>query len=178
MNLNRVLLIGRLTADPEVRTTASGQHVASIRLATNRVWNDPAGNRQEQTEFHSIVAWGKLAETAQKYLQKGQLACFEGRLQTRSWQAQDGAKRYTTEVVAESLNLGPRASGVSNPNYSKPEYSKQTARNESSVPIKKSPANDKQEDIPVINEDFPVASPIVANNDFEEAEIDLKDIPF
>src|SRR3989344_5261282 len=99
MNLNKVFLIGRVAADPESRTTPSGQQVATIRIATNRVWNDrTSGQKNEQVEFHTIVAWGGLADICQKYLRKGQLVMFEGRLQTRSWQGQDGVKRYRTEI--------------------------------------------------------------------------------
>lgn len=114
MNLNKVFLIGRLTQDPELRSTPSGQSVATIRLATNRVWNNQAtGQKQEATEFHTIVAWGRLAEIANQYLKKGAMALFEGRLQTRSWDDKNtGAKRYMTEIVAENMQLGPRPGGV------------------------------------------------------------------
>src|SRR3989304_5841912 len=110
MNLNKVYLIGRLTRDPELRSTPSGQQVATLGLATSRVWNDQAsGQKREATEFHSIVAWGRLAEICSQYLRKGSLAMFEGRLQTRSWEDKtSGAKRYATEIVAESMQLGPR----------------------------------------------------------------------
>ena len=113
MNLNKVYIIGRLAAEPEMRSTASGQSVATLRVATNRVWNNKQTNqKQEQVEFHTVIAWGRLGEIAQQYLVKGQLAYFEGRLQTRSWQGADGVKRYRTEIVAENLQLGPKASGV------------------------------------------------------------------
>ena len=115
MNLNKVFLIGRMAADPETRSTQSGQQVATLRVATNRVWNDKNGQKQEAVEFHTIVAWGGLADVAGKYLKKGQLAFFEGRLQTRSWQGKDGVKRYSTEIVAENLQLGPKAAGISAP---------------------------------------------------------------
>lgn len=114
MNLNKVFLIGRLTQDPELRTTPSGQSVATVRLATNRVWNNPQTHqKQEATEFHTVIAWGRLAEISNQYLKKGAMALFEGRLQTRSWDdKQTGAKRYITEIVAENLQLGPRPSGA------------------------------------------------------------------
>ncbi len=108
MNLNKVYLIGRLTADPESRTTQGGQTVTNFRMATNRVWTDSSGQKNESPEYHTIVAWGRLAEIASQYLRKGGLVMIEGRLQTRSWDAQDGSKRYRTEVVAETLQLGPR----------------------------------------------------------------------
>ena len=116
MNLNKVLLVGRITRDPEVRSTTTGQNVAQIGLATNRVWNKD-GQKQESTEFHNIVAWGRLAEIAGQYMKKGALIMVEGRLQTRSWQGQDGATKYRTEIVAENIQLGPRSatqSGGSN----------------------------------------------------------------
>ncbi len=114
MNLNKVYLIGRLTHDPEVRSTPSGQQVATIRMATTRVWNDQATRaKREATEFHTIVAWGRLAEICSQYLKKGGLALFEGRLQTRSWDDKTtGAKRYVTEIIAESMQLGPRPYGA------------------------------------------------------------------
>jgi len=114
MNLNKVMLIGRLTQDPEVRSTPSGQQVCTVRMATNRTWNDQATHqKREAVEYHSVVAWGRLAEICGQYLKKGGLAYFEGRLQTRTWQDAQGQKRYTTEIVAENMQIGPRPSGVS-----------------------------------------------------------------
>jgi single-strand DNA-binding protein len=115
MNLNKVFLIGRLTQDPEVRTIANGQNVASFSMATNRTWTDKAGAKQEQAEFHNIVVWARLAEIAGQYLKKGQTIMVEGRLQTRNWVGQDGVKRYRTEVVCENFQMGPKASGFSAP---------------------------------------------------------------
>jgi len=108
MNLNRVILLGNLTQAPEVRNTASGQTVASFTIATNRVWNDKEGQKQKQAEFHSIVVWGRLAEIAGQYLTKGQLCMVEGRLQTRNWVDQAGAKHWKTEIVGENFQMGPR----------------------------------------------------------------------
>lgn len=109
MNLNKVFLIGRLTRDPESRTLPSGQTVSNLGLATNRVWtNQETKEKQEQTEFHNIVAFGKLADICNQYLKKGSLVMIEGRLQTRSWQDQNGGTKYKTEVVTERLQLGPR----------------------------------------------------------------------
>ena len=174
MNLNKVYIIGRLAADPEIRSTASGQSVATLRIATNRVWNNRQTNqKQEQVEFHSVVAWGRLAEIAQKYLVKGQLAFFEGRLQTRSWQGADGVKRYRTEIVAENLQLGPKASGVP---YSVPPFN--SSVRQTPAPVNKS-ETDSADDIPIIDEEAPVSNPVIADsNEVEETEIDLKDIPF
>jgi single-strand DNA-binding protein len=103
MNLNRAMLIGNLTRDPEVRTTPSGVSVTSFSIATNYIWTDASGNRQEKTEFHNIVAWKKLAEICGQYLRKGSKVYIEGRLQTRSWDDQTGNKRYITEIVADNM---------------------------------------------------------------------------
>lgn len=112
MNLNKVFILGRLTADPELRQTSTGQQVASFSLATNRVWTDKAGQKQEAVEFHNIVAWGRQAEIASKFLTKGGLALVEGRLQTRAWEGKDGQQRRTTEIISEMIQLGPRPSGA------------------------------------------------------------------
>lgn len=111
MNVNKVLLIGRLTADPQLRATPGGTQVATFGLATNRVWTDKNQQKQEATEFHNIVVWGKQAEIASKFLTKGSLAYIEGRLQTRSWDDKEGARRKTTEIVAERIQFGPRRQG-------------------------------------------------------------------
>ena len=100
-NLNKVMLIGRLGKDPEIRYTQSGSAVANFTLATNEYWNDSQGQRQEKTEWHNIVVWNKLADLAQNYLKQGSQVYLEGRIQTNSWDdAQTGQKRYRTEVVA------------------------------------------------------------------------------
>lgn len=109
MNLNKVLLIGNLTKDPESRTTTTGQTVTTFSVATNRIWNDQQGQKQQKVEFHNIVAWGKLGEICAQYLRKGGLIYAEGRLETRSWDGQDGVKRYKTEVVLENMQMGPRS---------------------------------------------------------------------
>ena len=109
MNLNRAQLIGNLTRDPETRTTPNGQTVTSFGVATSSQWKDASGQKQERVEFHNIVAWGKLAEICQQYLGKGRKVFVEGRLQTREWQGQDGAKRNRTEIVAENMIMLDRA---------------------------------------------------------------------
>lgn len=109
MNLNKAMLIGNLTRDPETRSTPSGQTVCSFGLATNRRWNDKDGQRQEQVEFHNIVAWGKLAEICGQYLVKGKKVYAEGRIQTRKWQGQDGVDRYRTEIVLDNMQMLDRA---------------------------------------------------------------------
>ncbi len=114
-DLNKVMLIGNLTKDPEARTTPSGQSVTSFGVATNRSWTDAQGAKQEAVEFIDIVAWGKLGEIIGQYSSKGRKVYIEGRLQTRSWDAQDGSKKYKTEVIASDVILLDRAgSGPSN----------------------------------------------------------------
>src|SRR3990167_11407629 len=108
MNLNKVFIIGRLTADPELRTTPSGDHVASFSIATNRYWRTKEGERKESTEFHNIVAWGRQAEVINQFSKKGSVIMIEGRLQTRAWEGKDGQTRRPTEIVAENIQLGPR----------------------------------------------------------------------
>lgn len=112
MNLNKAFILGRLTADPQVRSTTTGQQVASFSVATNRVWYDAAKQKQEATEFHNIVVWGRQAEIAGKFLVKGALVLVEGRIQTRSWQDKSGQPRKTTEIIAERIQLGPRPGGA------------------------------------------------------------------
>jgi single-strand DNA-binding protein len=103
MDLNRAQLIGNVTRDPESRTTPSGQTVCNFAVATNSQWTDSQGQKQTKAEFHNIVAWGKLAEICGQYLVKGKKIYVEGRLQTRDWEAQDGSKRRTTEIVADNM---------------------------------------------------------------------------
>jgi single-strand DNA-binding protein len=103
MTLNKALIIGNLTRDPELRTTTSGQNVATFGVATSRVWTGSDGKKQEKTEFHNIVAWAKLADICSQYLTKGRKVYVEGHLQTREWDGQDGSKRNRTEIVAENV---------------------------------------------------------------------------
>jgi len=157
MNLNKVYLIGRLTADPEMRTTQAGQTVTTMRMATNRVWTSPSGEKNESTEYHTIVAWARLGEIASQYLKRGSLLMIEGRLQTRSWDAQDGTKRYRTEVVAESLQMGPRSQQQDGYNQQAPAPSQQEPS--SPQPQKQDQKDNPTEDIPVINEDDKAINP-------------------
>src|SRR3990167_1174286 len=103
MNLNKAMIIGNLTRDPEVRTTPSGQTVTSFSVATNLIWTNPQGEKQKKAEFHNIVAWRRLGEICAQYLKKGNKVYIEGRLQTRDWEGQDGVKRYRTEIIAENM---------------------------------------------------------------------------
>ena len=112
MNLNKAILIGNLTRDPESRTLPSGQAVANFGIATNRVWFDSnSKEKKQQVEFHNIVAFGKLAEICNQYLKKGSLVMIEGRIQTRNWQDQSGVTKYRTEIIAEKMQMGPRTGG-------------------------------------------------------------------
>lgn len=103
--------MGRLTADPQLRSTKSGSPVAVFSLATNRVWNDKNNQKQEEVEYHNIVVWGRQAEIVSKFLVKGQIALVEGRMATRSYEDKTGVKKYTTEIVAERVQFGPKAAG-------------------------------------------------------------------
>lgn len=149
MNLNKVFLIGRLTRDPETRTLPSGKSVTSFGLATDRFFVDKTGQKQQESQFHNIVLFGRLAEIASQYLTKGSLTLIEGRLQTRNWQDSSGNKRTRTEIIAERLQLGPRTTAKAAPSEPSP------APSEKELPT--------QEEIPVIEED---------------QEIDVKNIPF
>ena len=104
-SINKAMIIGNLGADPELRYTNSGKAVANFRVATNERWKDDSGEVQERTEWHQVVAWGKLGETCGKFLKKGRPVYIEGRLQTRSWEDQSGNKRYTTEIVAQNMQM-------------------------------------------------------------------------
>ncbi|MHB8651652.1 MAG: single-stranded DNA-binding protein [Minisyncoccota bacterium] len=108
MYLNRALIFGNLTRDPELRSLPSGAKVTSFSLATNRVWKDKNGAKQESTDYHNVVVFGRQAETCAQYLKKGASVLIEGRMQTRSWDAQDGTKKSRTEVVADRVQFGPR----------------------------------------------------------------------
>lgn len=111
MYLNKAMVYGNLTRDPEMRSLPSGVQVCSFSLATNRIYNDRDGKRQEQVDYHNIVVFGRQAETSAQYLKKGSSAYVEGRMQTRSWE-KDGVKQYRTEVVADRVQFGPRPGGA------------------------------------------------------------------
>ncbi|MBI2025062.1 MAG: single-stranded DNA-binding protein [Candidatus Harrisonbacteria bacterium] len=140
MNLNKVFLLGRLTADPQLRSTAGGQQVATFAVATNRVWTDKNGQKQEAAEFHNVVVWGRQAEVASKFLNRGGLVMIEGRIQTRDWEDKQGQKRRTTEIIAERLQLGPRSGGASRQSGSAPA--------QEAVPTIDVDAEIKSEDLP------------------------------
>ena len=164
MNLNKVYVLGRITADPQLRTTPSGQSVLSFSIATNRVWNDKNGAKQESTEFHNIVVWGRQAEVGGQYLSKGGLVLVEGHLQTRSWQDKQGGQRKTTEIICERMQFGPRSAGTSasggNKNFT-PNTPKTNSPSESAI---NEPA---AEEIPVIDIDSEI-----------KEDIKSEDLPF
>ena len=109
-SVNKVILVGRLGQDPEVRYTQGGTAVANVRIATDETWKDQSGERQQRTEWHTVVLWRRLAEICGQYLSKGRLVYIEGKLQTRSWQDREGNKRYSTEVQADNMvMLGGRS---------------------------------------------------------------------
>ncbi|MDD5464025.1 MAG: single-stranded DNA-binding protein [Candidatus Moranbacteria bacterium] len=162
MNLNKVQLIGRLTRDPELRTTPSGQTVTTVGIATNRTWNDKAGQKQEKSEFHNIVIWGRLAEIAGQYLTKGQEVYFEGRLETRSYTGKDGVERKTTDIVAENMQMGQRAQGSSGPR-----------------PAPMAMGAAAMAPRPTAQQQAPIAEEIpTINLDEEQDEVRLEDVPF
>ena len=111
MYLNKAIVIGNLTRDPELRSLPSGAAVVTMAVATNRVWKDKEGRKQEDVQYHNIVVFGKQAETSAQYLKKGQSVLIEGRMQTRSWDGPDGQKKYRTEVIADRVQFGARSGG-------------------------------------------------------------------
>jgi single-strand DNA-binding protein len=120
MSVNKVVILGRLGTDPELKYTPSGVAVCNFSVATSESWNDKSGQKQEKTEWHRIVVWGKLAELCNQYLVKGRQAFIEGSLQTRSWEGQDGTKRYTTEINARNIQFLGGASKSNNSKQSGP----------------------------------------------------------
>lgn len=145
------MIIGNVVRDPDIRTTPSGQNVASFSVATNLVWKDKDGQRQQKAEFHNVVAWRRLAEIIGQYVKKGGKIYIEGRLETRSWDDQNGIKRYRTEINAENMILLDRPGGSSDVTYSQPESkpASQPAQTQQSSP----PAPSGEEEINI--EDIP-----------------------
>lgn len=150
MYLNRALVIGNLTRDPELKSLPSGIQVTSFSVATNRVWKDKNGAKQESTDYHNIVVFGRQAETAAQYLRKGSNVLVEGRMQTRSWDATDGSKKYRTEIVADRVQFGARPAGAA---------------------VGTTPAADKKGDE---STDVPPMDTI----EYPEENINIEDIPF
>ena len=149
MYINKALVYGNLTRDPEVKSLPSGITVASFSVATNRVWKDKSGAKQESADYHNVVVFGKVAELVGQYLKKGSTVFVEGRMQTRSWDAQDGQKKYRTEIVADAVQFGPRgtSSGATS-EKSTPAASKAAAPVESGAPLEYPEEEINPEDIP------------------------------
>lgn len=148
MYLNKALVIGNLTRDPEIKSLPSGIQVCTFSLATNRVWKNKEGVKQESADYHNIVVFGRQAETTAQFLRKGASALVEGRMQTRSWDAADGTKKYRTEIVADRIQFGPRPTGTTSGSVTKAS-----------------------------NKDIPDAPPI-DTIDYPEESISPEDIPF
>lgn len=151
MYLNKAMIYGNLTRDPEMKALPSGMNVTTFSLATNRVYNDRDGKRQEATDYHNIVVFGRQAETVNQYLKKGSGTFVEGRLQTRSWE-KDGQKQYRTEIVADRVQFGPRTDGGGGQSTSAPAAEKKD--------------NDNDDNKAPVMPDYP------------EEEINPEDIPF
>ena|SRR5688572_24202134 len=155
MDLNKVMLIGRLTRDPESKTTPQGVALTTFGLATGRVWKDDQGNQRDATEFHNVVAWRRLAEICAQYLTKGKQIYIEGHLQTRTWDGQDGKKNYRTEVVADNMIM------LGSPSGSKPMGQSQ-----------------KPAAAPKSQEQTPEPAMAQASGPVTDEEIRIEDIPF
>ncbi len=142
MNLNKVMIIGNLTRDPESRTTPQGVQVTTFTVATNFIWTDPSGQRQEKVEYHNVVAWRKLGEICAQYLTKGSKVYVEGRLQTRSWDDQNGNKRYRTEIIAENMIMLDRPQGAApaaSPETAPPEATPEATPEEEEINVDEIP---------------------------------------
>ena len=148
MYINKAIIYGNLTRDPELKSLPSGTVVVNFSVATNRTWKDKSGQKQEDVEYHNVVAFGRTAETVNQYMKKGSGIYVEGRIQTRSWDAADGTKKYRTEVVADRVQFGPRRDGIT------PTTSQASAK------------ADNQEAPPVDTIDYP------------EETVNVDDIPF
>lgn len=136
-SVNKVILIGNLGKDPELKYTQSGTAVCSFNLATTEKWSDQAGKAQEKTEWHRITVWKKQAENCAKYLRKGSSAYIEGRIQTRSWDDQSGQKRYSTEIVADNVKFlgGTGGQSSSSPAPSVPDYNEMPPQDMDNIPF-------------------------------------------
>jgi single-strand DNA-binding protein len=162
-----------------VRSLPSGQQVTNFSIATNRFYTSGAGEKKQEAEFHNIVCFGKLADISSRYLNKGSLVLIEGRIKTRNWTNAQGAKQYRTEIIAETMQLGPKGGGggSGNSNYSRPSAA--ASEQESG------PKGTPQDDIPIIEENYtppsndnPGDQKTVSFEDNAADEIDVKDIPF
>lgn len=150
MYLNKALLIGNLTRDPELKAIPSGQKVCTFSVATNRVWKDAQGAKKEATEYHNVVVWGRQAETSAQYLKQGQSVLVEGRMQTRSWDdTTSGQKKYRTEIVADRVQFGAKSGGAGAPSAPMGGAEKDTAQASGGLDTIEYPEEDiNPEDIP------------------------------
>ncbi len=155
MNVNKVILVGRISKDPELKTTQSGQKVCSLSLATNKEWKDKSGTKNSKTEWHNLVFWGKLAEIVGQYVTKGQELYVEGRLEYREYENKEGQKVKVTDIIVEQMQMGNRAKGSEEPN-----------RPAQSAPAKPYVQEAPAESLPTINVDE------------EEDGVKLEDVPF
>lgn len=146
MNFNKAFILGRVTKEVQVKTTPTGKPVATFSIATNQVWTDKSGKKNEKADFHNIVLWGRLAEIAGQYLLKGSEVLIVGRITTRSWDDKQGVKRYTTEIVGETMQLGAKPSGAKAPATAAAPQPK--ADTEEDVPIIDLEEEIKAEDLP------------------------------
>ncbi len=155
MYLNKAIILGNLTRDPELKSLPNGTKVASLSLATNRTWKDAQGMKRDSVEYHNVVAFAKPAELIAQYCKKGSSLYIEGRIQTRSWDAADGSKKYRTEIVLETFQFGPKAGGIGG-----------GSSTQSSGPIsdQEAPQKDAPADLDTI--------------EYPDEEINLEDIPF
>ncbi len=160
MYLNKAIVFGNLTRDPEMRALPSGIQVASFSLATNRVWKDKSGAKQESADYHNIVVFGRQAEIVSQYLKKGSSVLIEGRMQTRSWE-QEGQKKYRTEIVADRVQFGPKG-GSGGPSSGSSYGGAKGGSNDTQSQT--SPKVDKNEGLDTI--------------EYPEEEINPEDIPF
>lgn len=172
MNLNKVFILGNVTRDPEVRALPSGSQVINFGLATNRFYTDSSGQKKQEAEFHNVVCFGKLADIGSRYLNKGSLVLIEGRIRTRNWTNSQGVKQYRTEIIADSLQLGPKNYGKPASSSAEPETPKQDLSAQAG-------------EIPIIEENYTppttenTEEPKQVSFDGDAAdEIDVKDIPF
>jgi len=154
MYINKAIIYGNLTRDPELKSLPSGSQVCEFGVATNRVWKDKNGAKQESTDYHNIVVFGRQAELIKQYLHKGSGVFLEGRIQTRSWDASDGTKRYRTEIVADRMQFGPKSGSTGGGSYEQKDSSDKSEK----------PKGGKDTEVPAI--------------EYPEEEINSEDIPF
>ncbi|MBN1494481.1 single-stranded DNA-binding protein [Candidatus Peregrinibacteria bacterium] len=161
MSLNRAQLIGNLTRDPEMKQIPGGQVVTTFSIATNFTWTDQQGQKQEKPEFHNIVAWRKLAEICGQYLKKGGKVFIEGRIQTRNWEAEDGSKKYRTEIIADNMIM---LDGKKGEMLTQGMQAEHAGLNKESVPTAMPPAD--------------IEAPVTSSKGAQEGEISVDDLPF